>query len=96
GPDRSATLARFAAQVDRSGAGAVLTGPVGTAGGSGAVGLARADTSVAQILSTVDNVNTPAGRIVTLLALREQLDERSGRYGVAGNAQALAPGLTTG
>jgi hypothetical protein len=95
-PDRSATIARFAAQVDRSGAGAVLTGPVGTAGGSGAIGLARADTSVAQVLSTVDNVDTPAGRIVTLLALREQLDERSGRYGVGGNAQALAPGLPGG
>jgi hypothetical protein len=53
----------------------------------------RADTAATQILSTVDNVDTPAGRVVTLLALREQLDEKSGRYGTAGNAQATAPGL---
>jgi hypothetical protein len=34
--------------------------------------------------------------VVTLLALREQLDEKSGRYGTAGSAQAPAPGAPTG
>jgi hypothetical protein len=91
--DRAATLARFATQVDRSGAGTVLAGGVGSADGTGPLGVVRADTAATQILSTVDNVDTPAGRVVTLLALREQLDEKSGRYGTAGNAQAAAPGL---
>jgi hypothetical protein len=90
--DRAATIARFAAQVDRSGAGTVLAGGAGSADGTGAVGVARADTATTQILSTVDNVDSPAGRVVTLLALREQLEEKSGRYGTAGNAQAPAPG----
>jgi hypothetical protein len=53
----------------------------------------RADTSATSILSTVDNVDTAAGRVVTLLALREQLDGASGRYGIAGNAQGPAPGV---
>ena len=87
------TVARFATQVDRSGAGTVLAGGAGSAEGTGALGVVRADTAATQILSTVDNVDTPAGRVVTLLALREQLDEKSGRYGIAGNAQAPAPGL---
>jgi hypothetical protein len=91
--DRAATIARFATQVDRSGAGTVLAGGAGSADGTGPLGVVRADTAATQILSTVDNVDTPAGRVVTLLALREQLDEKSGRYGTAGNAQATAPGL---
>ncbi|MBP2477440.1 hypothetical protein JOF53_006312 [Crossiella equi] len=89
--DRAAILARFATQLDRSGAGVVLAGRSGSADGNGALGIVRADTSATSILSTVDNVDTAAGRVVTVLALREQLDGRSGRYGIAGNAQAPAP-----
>jgi Copper transport outer membrane protein, MctB len=89
--DRAATIARFATQVDRSGAGTVLAGGAGSADGTGAIGVVRADTAATQILSTVDNVDTSAGRVVTVLALREQLEEKSGRYGVAGSAQAPAP-----
>jgi outer membrane murein-binding lipoprotein Lpp len=90
--DRAATIARFATQVDRSGAGAVLAGDAGSADGTGAVGVVRADTAATSILSTVDNVHTPAGRVVTVLALREQLEGRAGRYGDAGNAERPAPG----
>ncbi|RLK54764.1 copper transporter [Actinokineospora cianjurensis] len=90
--DKAATIARFATQVDRAGAGTVLTGGLGSAEGSGAVGVVRADTAATSILSTVDNVDTPAGRVVVVLALAEQVAERAGRYGSAGNAQAAAPG----
>jgi hypothetical protein len=90
--DRAATIARFATQVDRSGAGTVLAGGAGSAGGTGPVGVVRADTAATSILSTVDNVQTAAGRVVTLLALREQLEGKAGRYGDAGNAQGAAPG----
>jgi hypothetical protein len=90
--DRAATLARFATQVDRSGAGTVLAGSAGSADGAGAVGVVRADTAATSIMSTVDNVGTPAGRVVTVLALREQLDGKAGRYGSAGNAESPAPG----
>ncbi|GAA5155348.1 MULTISPECIES: copper transporter [Amycolatopsis] len=91
--DKAATLARFATQLDRSGAGAVLAGDPASAEGTGAIGVVRADTSATSILSTVDNVNTAAGRVATVLALREQLDGAVGRYGIAGNAQAPAPGV---
>lgn len=91
--DKASTIARFATQLDRSGAGTVLAGDPGSADGTGAIGVVRADTSATSILSTVDNVDSAAGRITTLLALREQLDGGAGRYGIAGNAQAPAPGI---
>lgn len=90
--DRAATVARFAIQVDRAGAGTVLAGDAGSADGAGAVGVVRADTAGTSILSTVDNVHTAAGRVVTVLALREQLEGNAGRYGDAGNAERPAPG----
>jgi hypothetical protein len=37
-------------------------------------------------------VSTPAGRVVTVLALYEQLDGKAGRYGNDGTAEAPAPG----
>lgn len=89
--DRASTIARFAAQIDRSGAGAVLAGDTGSADGTGPVGVARADTAVSSILSTVDNVELNAGRVATVLALGEQLEGKAGRYGTAGNAQSIVP-----
>ncbi|MEV4319609.1 copper transporter [Actinocrispum sp. NPDC049592] len=89
--DRAATIARFATQIDRSGAGAVLAGDTGSADGFGPLGVVRADTAATSILSTVDNVQTNAGRVVTILALRDQLEGKSGQYGNAGNAQSVVP-----
>lgn len=91
--DKAITLARFATQLDRSGAGAVLAGTEGSASGSGAIGVARADGASGSALSTVDNMDTAAGRVVTVLALAEQLDGKAGQYGTGGNAQAMAPEL---
>ncbi len=84
--DAAAVLARTAAQLDRSGPGAVLAGRTGSAGATGAVGVARADPAVAAGLSTVDDVQRGSGRVSAVLALREQLDGRAGRYGTAGSA----------
>lgn len=89
--DRAATLARFATQIQKSGAGAVLAGSTTSAQGTGPLGVVRADTSAASILSTVDNADTAAGRVVTVLALQEQLQNKSGAYGTAGNAHSPTP-----
>jgi hypothetical protein len=45
------------------------------------------------VLSTVDDVSTAAGRVVTVLALAEQAQGRAGRYGASGNAQAVVPAI---
>ncbi|RZS29527.1 copper transport outer membrane protein MctB [Herbihabitans rhizosphaerae] len=90
--DRAATIGRFATQLDRGGAGTILAGGTGSADGTGAIGVVRADTAATSILSTVDNVHSPAGQVATVLGLREQLEGRTGQYGVGGNATGPAPG----
>jgi hypothetical protein len=89
--DRAAMLARFATQVQKSGAGTVLAGDAAAASGSGPIGVVRADSASSSTLSTVDDADTPAGRVVTVLALQEQLNGKAGSYGTAGNAQAPLP-----
>jgi hypothetical protein len=84
--ESAAVTARLAAQLDRTGAGAVLAGRTGSADATGAVGVARADPGIAAGLSTVDDVDAGSGRVSAVLALREQLDGRSGRYGAAATA----------
>lgn len=79
-------VARFAAAVDSRGAGAVLAGDAGSSQGNGAVAVARSDASIAQHLSTVDDVERSSGRITAILALRGQLDGQAGQYGVGPGA----------
>jgi hypothetical protein len=47
------------------------------------------------VLSTVDDVSTSAGRVVTVLALAEQAQGRTGRYGTGSNAQAVVPAIAS-
>lgn len=89
--DRATMLARFATQLQRAGAGTVLAGENGAATGSGPIGVVRADNSASSVLSTVDDFGTAAGRVVTVLALQEQLNGKSGSYGTAGNAASPMP-----
>jgi hypothetical protein len=94
--ERAATLARIAAELNRAGSGAVLAGTVGSETGTGAVGVARADSSIAAKLSTVDDLENASGRVATVLALRERADGRAGHYGSASGAQGPIPGATAG
>lgn len=93
--DRATMLARFATQLQKSGAGTVLVGSAGAATGSGPIGVVRADSSANSVLSTVDDFDTAAGRVVTVLALQEQLDGKAGSYGTAGNANSPLPQPTS-
>jgi len=81
--DAAAVTARLAAQLDRAGGGAVLAGRAGSSDATGAVGVARADPTITAAMSTVDDVQTGAGQVSTVLALREQVEGRAGRYGTA-------------
>lgn len=81
--DAAAVTARLAAQLDRAGGGAVLAGRAGSSDATGAVGVARADPTIAAAMSTVDDLQTGAGQVSTVLALREQVDGRAGQYGTA-------------
>ena len=72
----------------------MVAGPPASAGTAGAVGAVRADDALAAAVSTVDDVDTPAGRVAAVLALREQLAGDSGHYGRAAGASAPLPGST--
>ncbi|SDZ40607.1 Copper transport outer membrane protein, MctB [Saccharopolyspora shandongensis] len=89
--DKAAMLARFAAQLDRASQGAVLAGGVGSADGTGPVGVVRADPALTSSLSTVDNLYSASGRVAIVLALREQAERQAGHYGVASSAQGPVP-----
>ena len=84
--DAAAVTARLAAQLDRAGAGAVLAGRTGSADATGPVGVARAEPGIVERISTVDDVQTGAGQVSAVLALREQLDGRAGSYGTSATA----------
>jgi hypothetical protein len=61
--DAAAVTARLAAGLDRSGKGAVLAGRTGSADATGPVGVARADTAITAVLSTVDDVQSGPGQV---------------------------------
>jgi hypothetical protein len=92
--DRATMLARFATQLQKTSAGTVLAGGNGSATGAGPIGVVRADAAADSILSTVDDFDTAAGRVVTVLALQQQLNGKPGSYGTAGNATSPTPNPT--
>jgi hypothetical protein len=77
-------------------AGPIVLAGTGVSGTGNVVNEVRGDPALKKTISTVDNVNTPQGRIVTVLALAEQLRPgapdgtvRVGHYGI--QADTLMP-----
>lgn len=87
----STVLADFARGLDSRGDAVVLAGRQGAAAKDGSIAQIRDDQEAAKQVSTVDSLDTEAGRISTVLALAEQIGGGSGSYGSAGNAAAPAP-----
>lgn len=90
---RAQTVVDMATALKASAQGVVLAGTTGSEGTTGSVGLVRADTAASALVSTVDDAETDAGRIATVLALVEQNGGGVGRYGLGENAQAPVPTL---
>ncbi|MCB0925449.1 MAG: copper transporter [Mycobacterium sp.] len=86
--NQGATVARFTAALAPHGSATVLAGRDGSAASIGAVAVTRSDTSLADLVTTVDDVNTAAGRITAVLAL-ESMSE-----GAPANNYGLGPGAT--
>jgi hypothetical protein len=88
--NKGPTVARFATALAPHGAGTVLAGADGSASGSAAVAVARADSGMSGVVTTVDDVDMESGRITTILALHDLLSGgHTGRYGTGEGAQAL-------
>ncbi len=84
------TVARFATALAARGSGTVLAGGDGSASGTSAVGVVRADSGMAGAVTTVDDVDMESGRITAILALHDLLNgAHPGQYGTGEGAQAL-------
>jgi hypothetical protein len=86
---RNAAVVNMVDQLAHSGHLVIGSDGVGTDGN--AVTAVRRDPALTRTISTVDNVTTPQGRVVTALALAEQIAGGSGHYGIGAGAAALIP-----
>lgn len=94
GGNRGSVIARFAGALDSRGAGTVLAGRPASAEGNGPIAVIRADSALSASTSSIDNIDREAGRITAALALQEQLDGKSGRYGTGPKTSAVTVGAT--
>jgi hypothetical protein len=72
-------------------AGPIVVAAAGSAGQGNVIGAVTGDGALSKTVSTVDNINTPGGRIAATLALAEQIDGTTGHYGITSSATSLLP-----
>jgi hypothetical protein len=88
--NQGVSVARFAAALAPHGSGVLLAGRDGSAGGTAAVAVARADAAVTSSISTVDDVNTESGRITAVLGMASLINGgHTGQYGTGRGATGL-------
>ncbi|MDX1892010.1 copper transporter [Mycolicibacterium sp. 050158] len=88
--NQGATVARFAAGLAPHGTATLVAGRDGSASGTGAVAVIRADASLANVVSTVDDVDSQSGRITSVLTLQEMAGGgRPGQYGIGRGASSV-------
>ena len=83
-------LADFSAGVDQAMKNVVLAGQPQSAEKNGAIGIVRGKAEYADAFSTVDNVDSVAGRITVVQGLAREVKGRSGHFGAAENAAAAS------
>jgi hypothetical protein len=86
--NQGATVARFAAGLAPHGLGTVVAGRDGSASGTAAVAVIRADAGLNGAVTTVDDVDGQSGRLTAVLALHELID--GGKPGQYGTGRAAA------
>ncbi|OBC07541.1 channel-forming protein [Mycobacterium sp. 852013-50091_SCH5140682] len=90
GGNRGTTVARLAAGLAPHGSGVVLVGRDGSGSGTGPVAVVRSDAGLTAAVSTVDDADTSAGQITTVLALGElAAGGRPGQYGTGRGAASV-------
>lgn len=82
----------LAEAVDQNTDGVVVAGPLSSARGDGVVKAVRDDVTTARDVSTVDALERTAGQVVTILALAQQAQGKTGHYGAIDAANGAMPG----
>jgi hypothetical protein len=85
------SLLQLVTALDEQGSGAVVAGDSAATRDGGLLAAVRGDATVAPTLSTVDNVDTAAGRISTVLAVAAEGRGTSGAYGTGKDTQPVPP-----
>lgn len=85
------TLLAMAGELDARSRGLVVAGPLTAVDEGGLVRALREDDALDDDVSSVDGVDKPQGRIVTVLALREQGTGDSGHYGTGADSDGALP-----
>ncbi|MDQ3733906.1 MAG: copper transporter [Actinomycetota bacterium] len=88
---RNQALVALAGAMDAAGSGGVVAGDAASAAAAGLVEAVRADPVTATSVSTVNNVETAAGRVAALLALTAERNGQTGHYGVGEDTVPLPP-----
>jgi hypothetical protein len=86
-PRKNLAVVTMVDQLDQ--AGNVVVAATSDAGEGNVVAQLRGDPRLKANVSTVDNVSTPQGRLVTVLAVVNQLAGRPGHYGIGAGATLL-------
>ncbi len=88
--NQGSTVARFASGLALHGSGTVLVGRDGSATGTSAVAVNRADAALKSTVSTVDDVNSESGRITSVLALSALVNGAGpGQFGIGQGATSV-------
>lgn len=88
--NRGATVARFAAGLSPHSLGTVLAGRDGSASGTGAVAVVRSDAGLSGAVSTVDDIDSQAGRITSVLSLQQLAGGgHPNQYGIGHGASSV-------
>jgi Copper transport outer membrane protein, MctB len=88
---RSTVMTELTAALDQAADGVVVAGPPSAAQPGGVLAALRNAPLTADAVSTVDTASVSAGRLVTALALAEQVDGGTGHYGIGPGADARLP-----
>jgi hypothetical protein len=86
---KNAAVVTIATAFDQ--AGPLVVAGSGVGGEGNLLAQLRGDPALTKTVSTVDNVSTAQGRVVTALALAEQIDGHTGHYGIDAGATQLMP-----
>jgi hypothetical protein len=88
--NQGVSVARFSAALAPHGSGTLLAGRDGSATGGAAVAVTRADAGMNSAISTVDDVDTAAGRITAILGLHDLINGgHIGQYGTGHGATSI-------
>jgi hypothetical protein len=90
GDQDNKALISLATALDGAGRGTVVGGPVTSAQEGGLIAALR-DSDAGDSVSAVDMVDTSSGQVVTILALQNELNGKSGQYGTGAGASGFLP-----